>query len=143
MTNDRLVDSEVNTNIHRRHTLTRLSVLLCIIAASAVIITRPAAAQTPTPEQLRQLQELSPEQREALLNTLGGQQQSMQSTQQTPLTEPTLVTPRPVAQPPPGFEILEGQDFEDLDDTTTTDCNMQYDAGLSIWVLKCLKESHP
>lgn len=117
MTNDRLIDTEVNPNIRRRHTLTRLSVLLCIIAASAVIITRPAAAQTPTPpEQLRQLQELSPGQREALLDALGGQQ----STQQTPLTEPVLVTPRRVAQPPPRSEILEGQDIEDLANTTTT-----------------------
>ncbi len=73
-------------------------------------------AHAQTPEQLRQLDQLSPEQRAALLEALDQQQ----STHEAPLSEPTVVSPRRVAQPPlTSTETREGQGIEGLTDTTT------------------------
>ncbi|MDH3352365.1 MAG: SLBB domain-containing protein, partial [Gammaproteobacteria bacterium] len=80
--------------------------------------TTSALAQSPTPDQLRQLQELSPEQRAQLIDALGGQD----STKQEPLPEPTVVTPRRVAQPPlTSTEVQEGQGIDGLSDTAAAE----------------------
>ncbi len=76
------------------------------------------AAYAQTAEQLRQLDQLSPAQRAALFEALDQQQ----STQQAPLSEPTVVYPRRVAQPPlTSTETQEGQGDEDLTDSTVPD----------------------
>ena len=98
----------------RLHALTRSFCSFCVIAASIAAGAPSALAQSPTPEQLRQLQELSPEQRAELIDALGGQE----ATQQEPLPEPILVTPRRVAQPPlTSPEAQEGQGIDGLSDT--------------------------
>ena len=64
------------------------------------------AAHAQAPEQLRQLEQLSPAQRATLLEALDQQE----STEQAPLSEPTVVYPRRVAQPPlAGTETQQGQ----------------------------------
>ncbi len=84
---------------------------VCVMGAIAVSGFNSALAQTPTPEQLRQLEALSPQQREALLEALGEQQ----SGRQEELTEPYVVTPRRVAPPPlTSTEVREGQGIDGL-----------------------------
>ena len=61
------------------------------LVTTLAVATSVATAQTPTAEQLRQLQQLTPAQREALLEALG---ESTATQQQAPLTEPVVVTPR-------------------------------------------------
>ena len=102
----------------RSYSLTRSFFTVCVIALSIALPTHSALAQSPTPEQLRQLQELSPEQRAELIEALGGQD----STKQEPLPEPTVVTPRRVAQPAlTSTEDQEGQGIDSLSDTTAAE----------------------
>ena len=73
------------------------------------------AAHAQTAEQLRQLEQLSPAQRAALLEALD----QLPSTQQAPLSEPTLVRPRRVVESTPtSIEAQVGQGDEGLTDST-------------------------
>ena len=102
----------------RSHFLALSFVPVLVIVVSIAAGTTSALAQSPTPDQLRQLQELSPEQRAQLIDALGGQD----STKQEPLPEPTVVTPRRVAQPPlTSTEVQEGQGIDGLSDTAAAE----------------------
>ena len=58
-----------------------------------------------TPEQLRQLEQLTPAQRAAILEALADQQ-----TQTLPVSVPPVISPRPVVVPPfESTEATEGQ----------------------------------
>lgn len=105
-------------NLIRRRSLSPTFVfyLVCVIAAAVATGAPSALAQTP--EQLRQLEALSPAQRAALADELGAKQ----PVQQTPLPEPTVVNPRPVAQPPlTSTETREGQGIASLTDTAAAE----------------------
>ena len=102
----------------RSHFLALSFVPVLVIVVSIAAGTTSALAQSPTPDQLRQLQELSPEQRAELIDALGGRD----STKQEPLPEPTVVTPRRVAQPPlTSTEVQEGQGIDGLSDTAAAE----------------------
>ena len=93
-------------------TLGLLGVLLLSAAAPA------ALAQTPTPEQLKLLQQLTPEQRAAALEAYRKQQQGQVREQAPP--QPEVVQPRPAPKvapkPSPGVETrIEREAAESLD----------------------------
>ncbi len=99
------------------HSLTISLLVMFVIGAGAVTMAKPAWAQTQTPtaEQLRQFESLSPVQRAMLLDALGEQRTI---TNQAPLVDPTVVTPRRVAQPTlTSTEVREGQGIEGLTDS--------------------------
>ena len=73
----------------------RILSLLLALSLFPVVVT--AQNTTLTPEQIAQLQALSPEQREALLNSAGVSQVSTAA--QVPVTNPVTVVPRDVSIP--------------------------------------------
>ncbi len=77
-------------------TTTLLSLAFALILLNTTVLAPQAVAQSInlTPEQIAQLQALSPAQREALLNSL--EQTSNAGQQQTPVTNPVTVEPRTV-----------------------------------------------
>lgn len=81
----------------RSHSLILPYYLVCVLGAVMAAGVQPALAQTPTPDQLRNLEQMSPAQRAILMDALGDQRPA----QQKPLSEPVVVNPRRVAQAPP------------------------------------------
>lgn len=96
--------------------ISRIFICLLALALGVGGLTATSHAQSPTAEQLRLLQQLSPAQQAELLEQLGGQQ----TADEEPLTEPTLIRPRSAGPTVQELEDVESGDTgdasEDIDD---------------------------
>ena len=83
---------------------TTAGIVLSLLAASLL----PTSGYAQTPEQLRQLEQLTPAQRAAIFDALDDQE----SESQAPITQPPVISPRAVAQP--SFQSTESSDGEGI-----------------------------